>query len=176
MFEPDMPRNEIPRFGTITLGSGESALAFDYGRTYIVVEERKDKAFRIASEFIFSGSRVLCISRLHPDLIQERWPGKHPKYVWLSERSGLNNLAPKQLHQLGQRISAFIKADHKSIVVLDGIEYLALFNGFNRLQMFVEHLNDLAMETSSIVIIALDPRSFDLRSLARLRRFAEVVG
>ncbi|MBM4237826.1 MAG: DUF835 domain-containing protein, partial [Euryarchaeota archaeon] len=58
---------------------------------------------------------------------------------------------------------------------IDGIEYLSLFNDFSRLQMFVEQINDIVMESRAILLIAVDPRLFDPRSLARLQRFAEVV-
>jgi archaellum biogenesis ATPase FlaH len=61
------------------------------------------------------------------------------------------------------------------VIMLDGIEYLCLFNDFNRVQMFVEHINDLVMASGAILLIPLDPQSLDQRSLARLRRYAEVV-
>ena len=150
-------------------------LAFDYGRTYLVMGERIDKAMQIAQDFVFSGSNVMCISRMHPDLIGERWAGKKVDTIWLSERPGERNVPPDQLQSLVHRVLTFANGNKRAIIIIDGIEYLALFNDFHRLQMFFEQLNDIAMESGSILLVALDPRLFDLRSMARLRRFAEVV-
>jgi len=176
LYEPVTPRNDTQRFGTITIGWGSGPLALDQGRTYIVLDERREKAFRMASELIVLGSEVLCISNAHPELSEGLWFGKRPRFISLCERPVGNGIAPGQLSLLGREISEFASERSNAVVLLDGIEYLASHNDFHRLQMFVEHLNDIAMEMGSIMIIQTDARSFDRRSLARLGRFAETVG
>ena len=175
MYEPGTEIFESQKYGTITLGSGKKSRTFDYGRTYLVYEERVFKALQIFSEFIYLGNKVLCISRTHPDLIRERWPGKMVECIWLSERPGERNVAPNQLSNLVQKSAIFAENNGNAVILLDGMEYLGLFNDSNRMQIFIEHIHDLMMETASILIMAIDPRLFEPRSLARLRRNAEVV-
>jgi hypothetical protein len=173
LYEPITQRNEAQRFETITIGSENNPILLDHGRTYIVLD--KGKGFQIATDLLFLGSELLCISHSHPDLVRERWYGKRTQYICLCERPEGIGIAPDQLSRLGSRIYDFVAGRSDAVVMLEGIEFLTAHNDFNRVQMFVEHLNDIAMETGSIMIIQTDPRSFDQRSLARLSRFAEMV-
>ena len=62
-----------------------------------------------------------------------------------------------------------------SVVMLDGIEYLTLFNEFQKVQMFVEEVNDMIMTSGSILLMPVDPDALDTRSIARLSRYTEVI-
>ena len=175
LLDAQLPKHDPDRFSSITVGTGKSESTFDFGRTYLILEERVDKAFRITQDFVYSHSAVLCISRMHPDLLAEKWPGQKVSKIWLSERFGMDIVAPSQLSRLLQRIADFVTKNKKAVVLVDGMEYLSLFNDFLRLQQFFEQLNDLVMEHGAILLVAVDPRLFDPRSTARLRRYAEIV-
>ncbi len=150
-------------------------MIFDCGRTYFIVDKRLDKMLAIARDLVSSGNSVLCISRFHPDIVDETWSSQGMKSIWLSERPGTRNVPPSQLSRLTQNAITFTKNNPGSVILLDGIEYLSLFNDFQRLQMFIEQMNDVVMESRAVLVIAVDPRLFDPRSLARLQRFAEIV-
>lgn len=134
-----------------------------------------ERTLRILQEFYYSGSKTLCVTRLHPDLLQERMPGITVESTWLSERCGANSIPPNQLHRISQRIGGFLLGKKNALVLLEGIEYLTLFNEFLKVQMFLEQVNDQIMSSRAIMLVPLDPESMDVRSIARLRRFAEVV-
>jgi hypothetical protein len=161
--------------GSVSVSIGGEILTLDCGRTYFVVDQRLDKMLGIARNLVGGGSSVLCISRFHPDLVNERWSEKGMQSIWLSERPGTRNVPPGQLSRLTQNAASFVRNNPSSVILLDGIEYLSLFNEFQRLQMFIEQMNDIVMESHAILLIAVDPRLFDPRSLARLQRFAEIV-
>jgi len=163
------------RIGFITICLKDKNINLDYCRTYLVVDERQTKILEVAELVSKSEGKILFISRLHPDLIREKIIGEIAEAIWLSERPNERSIPPQQLGKLLQRISIFVKKEKPAIVFLDGLEYLSLFNDFSRLQMFVEQLNDIIMESRAILLIAVDPRLFDQRSLAKLRRFAEIV-
>jgi len=169
------PETAAGRFATVTVGTGSRALALDYGRTYLVVNQRVDRAFRIANDFAGSRTSVLCVSRLHPDMVRDRLSGESVTNLWLSERPGRQSVGPSELTRLVQSVLDFTRGNEHSVILIDGLEYLSLYSDFHRLQMFFEQLNDIVMETGSILLVAADPRLFDLRSMARLRRFAEIV-
>jgi archaellum biogenesis ATPase FlaH len=79
------------------------------------------------------------------------------------------------LSQLRDRIDEFFTGKENAVAILDGIEYLSIHNDFRKLNIFFEELNDLVMSHQAILLIPVDPRVFDRCSLARLRRFAEVI-
>lgn len=151
-----------------------SAVPFDYGRMYLICREPVDDAFDIARD-LGENKNVLFLSRYHPDLLKGFWPDKDFESIWLCERNGKSNIHPSQLSKISNIVGSYMKRHENPIIVLDGVEYLSAFNDFNRLRMFIETLNELAMESHAILLIPLDSRSFDPRSIARLRRFAEVV-
>jgi hypothetical protein len=154
---------------------GAHDFLFDFGRVYLICEKRMERTLRILQDFDYSGSTSLCITRLHPDLLSERMPGRTMDSVWLSERNGANNISPNQLHRITQRIASFLIGKKNAVILLDGIEYLCLFNDFVKVQMFLEQLNDMVMASKAIMLVPIDPVSLDPRSMAKLRRYAEVV-
>ncbi|MDW5562610.1 MAG: DUF835 domain-containing protein [Methanomassiliicoccus sp.] len=172
---PIPQRGHTNSINALGVNSGDPEFLFDYGRIYLVCEKRLDRTLRILQEFHYSGSKTLCVTRLHPDLLQERMPGMTVESAWLSERYGINNIPPNQLQRISQRIGSFLLGKKNAVVLLEGIEYLATFNDFLKVQMFLENVNDQIMSSKAILLVPLDPESMDMRSMAKLRRFAEVV-
>lgn len=163
------------KIGCITICLEGKNITLDCCRTYLVVDEKQAKILEVAESISNSQEKIMLISRLHPDLVREKISGKIAEAIWLSERPNERSVLPQQLGKLLQRVSTFVKKEKPAVVFLDGLEYLSLFNDFSRLQMFVEQLNDIIMESHAILVVAIDPRLFDRRSLAKLRRFAEIV-
>jgi len=162
-------------FNSLSVSVQGEDLIFDHGRTYFINDRRLDKSMDILQDFIYSGYRALVISRFFPDLLKEKWPDKDVTYMWLSERVTEESVSPSQLNRMIGTVCRFLEEEGEAVVFIDGIEYLSVFNDFQRIQMFVEEMNDSVMEHRGIMLIPLDPRPFDPRSLARLRRFAEIV-
>lgn len=168
-------RSECLGVESVSVSVNRDIYAFDRGRTYLICNPRSERAFSIARDFVSSGFRLLCISRYHPEIVQGMWGAQDFNSIWLSDRQGQTSVPANQLSRLKARIANFIMGENSGIIMFDGIEYLSLFNDFSRLLMFVEELNDMVMEGRAILLISVDPRSFDQRSMARLRRYAEVV-
>ncbi|MFP4170120.1 MAG: DUF835 domain-containing protein [Methanomassiliicoccales archaeon] len=152
-----------------------SVLSFDRGRMHLVIDKRTEKTMSLAKDFVASGYTLLCISRYHPDILRSMWGEGDFEFIWLSERGTDHSVSGSSLDGIREAADSFLARNEKGIVVLEGIEYLSLFNDFSKLQIFVEQLNEISMERRAVLLISVDPRLFDQRSLARLRRFAEVV-
>jgi len=168
-------KSECQGIESVTVSVNHGIYDFDIGRMYLIYNPRSDRAFSIARDFLSSGHNMLCISRYHPDLVRGMCGSPEFRSVWLSDRHSDDSISANQLPLLKMRISSFLKSREGGIIMLEGIEYLSLSNDFSKLLRFVEELNDIVMELRAILLIPVDPRSFDQRSLARLRRFAEVV-
>ncbi len=168
-------RTECQGVETICVSVNQDIYDFDIGRMYLICHCRSDRAFSIARDFISSGHDILCISRYHPDIIRSMWGSDDFQSVWLSDRNHSGAIPANNLPRLKQRIESYLISKRGGVVMIDGIEYISLFNDFSKLLMFIESLNEMIMEQHAILLIPVDPRSFDQRSLARLRRFAEIV-
>jgi len=147
----------------------------DRGRTYLIYEKQMARTAHIAHELSKTGSSVLTVTRLHPDLIEERMPLCASASIWLSERAGSKNVPPDQLNRLYHQISTFLSSNKDGVVLLEGVEYLLLFNETKKVLSFVERVNDLIMSSHAVLLVPIDPPTLTPRTLAYLRRSAEIV-
>ncbi len=60
-------------------------------------------------------------------------------------------------------------------MLLDGLEYLTLYNDFVQTLLFVEHVNEFVMQNPGVVLVPLNPSALDSKQLALLERNLEVV-
>lgn len=157
------------------LKMNDSLLELDHGRTYIILDEKMDRSMFISRSILKSGYRTLCISRYHPEILTGLWGGHKAETIWISTRVTPHSIPPTQLSRIKERVEQFVRMEEGSFVLLDGIEYLSLHHDFTRVMRFIEELNDIIMESHGVLLISVDPRSFDVRSLALLRRFSEVL-
>lgn len=150
-------------------------MVLDFGRVYLIPHERLDRAVEIISKLSKIQGDIVCVSRMHPGQVFERWPTARMTTYWLSQREGEGNIAPQRLDQVKQAIAQYLSRSYHGVAILDGLEYLAMHNDFKSINMMFEELNDQVMETRSMLLIPLDPRLLEPLHLARLRRFAELV-
>ena len=78
------------------------------------------------------------------------------------------------LGSLTNIISRFVESEVKTVIMLDGMEYLLVNNDFARLLKFIEYINELVMQNKALLIISIDKRALDEREMALLERNAEV--
>ncbi len=135
-----------------------------------------DKTAHVVRELSEAGSSVLTVTRLHPDLVSESMPINVHDSIWLSERPGKRNVPPDQLNRLFQSISAFLSRQGDGTVVLEGVEYILMYNDMKRVLAMIERINDIVMASQAVLVMPVDPMSLDPRTLAYLRRSAEVIG
>jgi hypothetical protein len=169
------PELGILAFPSVSIRSGKSEHIIDFGRIYLLKDERLEKTLSITRSVADAGRDVLCISRYHPSIMASRLPLRKMQFIWLGERAGEDRISPDNLGKLKHLISAFAKGHKNGVVVIDGLEYLALFNDFHRLNVFYEELNDIIMETRTLLFIPIDERLIEPSDIARLKRYAEIM-
>src|SRR4030066_1251001 len=54
------------------------------GWSYVVKEERPDKSFSVFTSILSQGSKGLCISRTHPDVLKQKY-GFDAESIWLTK-------------------------------------------------------------------------------------------
>ena len=145
------------------------------GRSYVVKEKKPDIGLALFLSLVEKGYRPLLITRQHPNHVRKAHIGVDIRAIWLSTTLGKDYIDPHNLNALTNEILAHIGGGGKSVVLLDGVEYLMINNDPPRLWKFVEYVNEVVAQTSAVLLISVDDRAFEPRDMALLERNAVVL-
>jgi len=145
------------------------------GRSYVVKEKKPETGLALFLSLVEKGYRPLLITRQHPNHVRKAHIGVDIRAIWLSTTLGKDYIDPHNLNALTNEILAHIGGGGKSVVLLDGVEYLMINNDPPRLWKFVEYVNEVVAQTSAVLLISVDDRAFEPRDLALLERNAVVL-
>ncbi len=146
------------------------------GYQYLIKEEKPFLAFDIFVDQVTHGYRGLCVTRQHPAKARVNYGLKRTPIIWLSQTSGENSIDPSNISKLVHTIRNFVKENKGSVVILDGLEYLKLQNGFNLLMKYLNMMNDIIMTEEAKFILPVNPKAFTENEMAFLEREAKVFG
>ncbi|MFH0815415.1 MAG: DUF835 domain-containing protein [Methanobacteriota archaeon] len=145
------------------------------GTCYLVKEGKPLLSFALFEMMLADGARGLCITRQYPQRLRERYKLGAARALWLSQTPGPESHNPTSIGALATVVSRYIEESHDSAIILDGIEYLVVNNGFAQVLKFVEHVNEMVMRSRAIMIIPVSPDAFDKREMALLERNMDVI-
>ncbi len=114
------------------------------------------------------GGLVIC--RKNPAAVRKEFNLQTTPVIWLSSIHGSYTINPEKLRVIEQTVSDFIAGIKRSVVILEGIEYLININGFFPVLRMIEDINDMAMSHDSIVLVPVDERTLSKKELAYLQR------
>jgi len=144
--------------------------AFEEGRSYLLKEKKTEACLEYFISLIEKGYKGLYVTRQHPDHVNKRRRGSDMKIIWLSTTLGKDYVDPHNLGSLTNIIHSFVNENEKTIILMDGLEYLMINNDYPRILKFIEYINEIIMQRKSILLISIDDRAFDPRELALLER------
>lgn len=153
----------------------------EIGQSYLVEEGKPNLSFDLFFEEVESQAKGLIITHTYPDKMIDRFEGrrraiiKETEKVWLTYQIGANNINPSDIGMLVDLIVRFIEESEKSVVVLEGMEYLVLNNGFETILNFIQHLIRIVMQHHSKLIVPLESKALEGDELAILQRNMEVI-
>jgi len=122
-----------------------------------------------------SRAQGLIVTRQYPDDIRSQFFIQTTPIVWLSTVAGKDHLDPAKLSLLTDMLANFMERSQNGVILVDGIEYLVTSNEFSRVLKTVDRWSEIAMTSSSRLIISLDPRAFEPRELALLENNKEII-
>ena len=120
------------------------------------------------SKHLAKGYKGLYISRVHPKHVSKDFGANGMTHVWLSTTLGHNYVDPHNLSTILNIIKTFIEKHEKSIIFLDGIEYMMINNVYLRVVKLIEQIKEMVIHSNSIFLISLDDRAFDPKELSLL--------
>jgi len=139
---------------------------------YLVKEKKPDLAYQLLKQLLGEGLHGMVITRQYPDRVRgDHGLAPEVKVLWLSHTPGEDYHNPTAIGMLAKTISRFIEDEKgEAVVLLNGLEYLVVNNGFLRTLMFVEHVNEFVMQRKAVVIISMNPEAIQEKELAMLER------
>jgi hypothetical protein len=122
----------------------------DAGEAYIVAQGNA-RALKVFDDELKKGYRGLCISRTHPRKLREGYELRNATLVWLTTDGGGD-----ALQGLSVKVSKFVYAKPKGIVLIDGLEYLIVQNDFPKVMKFLQNLKDMLQAKGAKMLLPLD--------------------
>jgi hypothetical protein len=139
--------------------SGTSYYTFDTNLDWLLGQARDQSA---------SGRDVLVLTRR-----PRRWLVRrhdlagintiHFKVDKTMKASG--NLSPENIGRIFTEIKSFLDGSEDSLVVFDGADILAFYNGFNFFIKLLYTINDVVWASGGSVVFLIDPTTFHRREL-----------
>ena len=98
-------------------------------------------------------------------------------FIWLTENKVEGIACEINIETVVLVVLEFLKKNHKSVVFMEGIDYLILQHGFDEVIKRMHILKDCVSLHESIMIISVNPESLDVLKLKRLESlFVDVYG
>ena len=171
-------------------GATPDATELKPGYSYLVKEERPEGGFALFKYALSLGKKGMCIARMSPDLVKEKYGELDAKLIWLvssdqCQTEGLSpsgmglgqdcipgegTVGPDKLPWMFSMLSNFMDANNGGVVLLEGVEYLVTHNSFQGVLKFIQNLNEANSRTKSCLIITVSPTTMDQKEFSLLER------
>ncbi|NJE08914.1 DUF835 domain-containing protein [Thermococcus sp. M39] len=113
----------------------------------------------------------LIVSRKPAAIIKKKFGLKETPILWLSKIEGNNTIYPTRLNYLMHVLIDFMKKENiPKVILLDGIEYLILENGFDAVFKFLTKLKDYAIINNAVILVPIIKDVHDEREVALITR------
>ncbi|MFW6375994.1 MAG: DUF835 domain-containing protein, partial [Thermoplasmatota archaeon] len=130
------------------------------GSTYVLEDETLDFAYDVFSKLVNTDTKTLCITRKHPEKIQEKYNIGDTDFVWLSTSNESIAIGPQQLDMLSLTIEGFI-SDEGDTLFIDGLGYLFSNNPVSTITQFLQSIQDQITTRNTKLIFAASPSSLE---------------
>jgi len=173
-----------PEAGT----SLKPGLASNLHTFYLFKEKTAKTAYNEFALLLEKGYEGLCISRSPPHLFHDRFKTGQYTLLWLTGNKvpEQNTLAPNEISRLAALLSKFLsptgnEPDTKGaplknrVILIDNLEYLIIQNNFQIILRVLHMVRDKIMLYPAIMLIPVDPLTFDFRELRLIERECEVI-
>ena len=145
------------------------------GLLFMVKERKNDRSFEVFTDLVTHDFPGLCITRSSPDIIREEHGLKETPIVWLTnnEIEKERCLPPTDIPRLHLAVTDFMEKAQDSIILLDGLEYLATNNNFATVLKLVQLLRDKVMLHNGRMIINVVPGALGDKEIGLLEKEME---
>jgi archaellum biogenesis ATPase FlaH len=144
--------------------------------SYLIEEERPVKCFEYFVDNLNVGLKGLALTRINPKRVREQFDIGDASVLWLTDKEGdSDNRVMPVLERIIYRIEDFLNSPGKSVLLIDGLDYLISNNNFDAVLRFLRRLIDEVSESEAIFITSVTPETIDEQGLKILEREMEIV-
>ncbi len=151
--------------------------SLERARTYAILERDGQQGFEIFRDLVTHGAQGLCITRRSPKAVMQDFGLERTPILWLSRVAAeKNSVRPSPPEKVALAVEHFISVGQNTVVLLDGFEYLVAHNDFSSVLALLHDLNEIVALHDAILLIPIDPSTFQGREFALVRREATLLG
>jgi hypothetical protein len=145
------------------------------GHSYLIKEKWLDKGYLIFYDQITHGSFGLCITKLVPETIREKYKIIKTPILWSTFRNAENSISPRDLNGLTSIVSDFVDKAENTVLFLDCFDQIKFVNGFEKSMLILKELKAFCIMNGLTMLISLNPKMFEGQQLAIIENELEEV-
>jgi chromosomal replication initiator protein DnaA len=144
--------------------------------SYLIEEERPVKCFEYFVDNLNLGMKGLALTRINPKRVKEQFDVGDATILWLTDKEGdSDSRVMPVLERIIYKIEDFLNSPGKSILLIDGLDYLISNNNFDSVLRFLRRLIDEVSESEAIFITSVTPETIGEQGLKILEREMEII-
>jgi len=146
--------------------------ALDEGLNYLVIDKDPSTSYSWLLGMVRREKPTLCMTTTFPEKVVKEYRMEGVEMYWLSDTNpGPRTLDPKRLEfEVIRALSNFAKSHKGGAILLDGLEYLVVENGFDKAFKFIKKVNDLCGVHGTTFIVPITPGALGPDELMMLRK------
>jgi hypothetical protein len=148
----------------------EGITSIEPGKTYLFHGKDVTRTHNIFRGLVEEHGSGLLISRVHPQRLHPSIPEAGAECIWLSKTPTKRGVSPSNTTMILHEVTTFVKDNERTVVCLDGLEYLLVHNPLDEVVGFVNELTDMVQVDDFVMMIHVDPYALDDATLAKLSR------
>ncbi|HYS73186.1 MAG TPA: isoleucine--tRNA ligase [Thermoplasmata archaeon] len=137
--------------------------------TYLIEEKTPSEVYDLFRTALQAGKTGLCITRVYPKKVRERFGGVDLRILWLSNVGKENSVRPKDLEKLSLSVEQFLGGT-TGVVLIDGLEYLVTNNNFITILRLIQSLRDQVAINGAVLLLSVNPSALDAHQLTLFER------
>jgi hypothetical protein len=147
----------------------ERRFELEFGGVYLAKNE-VERAFNIFADGVLGGLEGLCVTRIFPPTVRRKHGLEKTPIVWLTPERVEGHMTVNSLQDLSILIGNFLEKTTRSIVLLDGIEYLITNHGFESFIRFLQLNRSRIEQKESILIVPILEEAIDAKDARLIER------
>jgi len=116
-----------------------------------------------------SRAQGLCFTINSPEEIRKKYLLQITPIFWISKH-GNGSISPANLEIMAGMINDFFRRSKNPVVLLDGIEYLVITNGFTNVLKFLHDVREIVILEKGIFILPISCAAFEERENAVIEK------
>ncbi len=148
----------------------EGITSIEPGKTFLFHGKDVTRTHNIFRDLVIEQGSGLLISRVHPQRLHPSVAEAGAECVWLSKTPTKRGVSPSNTTMILHEITTYVRDHKRTVVCLDGLEYLLVQNPLDEVVAFVEELQDMVQMDDFIMMVHVDPYALDEVTLAKLSR------